>query len=416
MESRTASGIGRRTLLASGATLGALQLTSPFINKARGEAPVKIGFVNPLTGILSALAQSEVEGAKYAVDVVNQKGGILGRQVQLLVEDSANDVGTGVQKTRKLIDRDQVDVIFGDVNSGVAYAMSQVTSEKKVFHIVPGGHTDPITGTDCKWNVFRICNTTSMDAAAITPELVKRFGKKWFFITPDYAYGHTLQDGFVKNLKKAGGEFEGDMLPINTTEFSATLIKAKGYKPNVLLNNMGGLAQIDCMKQFVQFGMNKDMALGGALFELEGIKSVPKDAQTGWWDMEWWWDQPNVPEVVKFVADFRKAVGKTPSARHWFGYVAIQSVRLAADKAKSLEGPKLSVAMEGLELPPDVALQPGKVFYRAGDHQLMPNIFVGQAHPPEGNPDNVFKVEALVPGEQAAGTVADTGCKMTHPA
>ena len=146
MESRTASGIGRRTLLASGATLGAMQLASPFIIKARGEAPVKIGMVDPLTGSLSALAQSEVEGAKYAVEVVNKKNGILGRQVELLVEDSANDVGTGVQKTRKLIDRDKVDVIFGDVNSGIAYAMSQVTSEKKVFHIVPGGHTDPITG------------------------------------------------------------------------------------------------------------------------------------------------------------------------------------------------------------------------------------------------------------------------------
>ena len=225
-------------------------------------------------------------------------------------KNSANDVGTGVQKTQKLIDRDHVDVIFGDVNSGIAYAMSQVTSEKKVFHIVPGGHTDPITGSACKWNVFRICNTTSMDAAAITPELVKRFGKRWFFITPDYAYGHTLQDAFVKNLKKAGGVYEGDMLPIAATEFSATLIKAKAYKPNVLLNNMGGLAQIDCMKQFVQFGMQKDMALGGALFELESVKAVPKDAQTGWWDFEWWWDQPNVPEVGKFVAEFRKAVGK----------------------------------------------------------------------------------------------------------
>jgi branched-chain amino acid transport system substrate-binding protein len=143
---------------------------------------------------------------------------------------------------------------------------------------------------------------------------------------------------------------------------------------------------------------------------------VPKEAQTGWWDMEWWWDQPNVPEVVKFVADFRKAVNKTPTARHWFGYVSVHSVRLAADKAKSLEGPKLAKAMEGMELPPDVALQPGKVFYRAGDHELMPNIFVGQAHSPEGNPDNVFKVETLVPGEQAAGSVADTGCKMTYPA
>ncbi len=272
-------------LIKATTALGAIQLASPFVIRARGETPVKIGMVDPLTGILSALAQSEVEGAKYAVAEVNKKNGILGRPVELLVEDSANDVGTGVQKTRKLIDRDQVDVIFGDVNSGIAYAMAGVTTEKKVLHIVPGGHTDPITGADCKWNVFRICNTTSMDAAAIAGELVKRFGKKWFFITPDYAYGHTLQDGFVKNLKALGGEFEGDMLPIDTTEFSGDPDQgARRTSPKVLLNNMGGLAQIDCMKQFVQFGMVKDMALGGALFELESIKSVPKDAQTGWWD------------------------------------------------------------------------------------------------------------------------------------
>jgi len=413
MEHLKLPAVGRRTLIKGGAVLGAMQLASPFIIKARGETPIKIGFVDPLTGSLSALAQSEVEGAKYAVDVVNKKNGILGRQVELLVEDSANDVGTGVQKTNKLIDRDKVDVIFGDVNSGIAYAMSQVTSDKKVFHIVPGGHTDPITGTNCKWNVFRVCNTTSMDAAAITGELVKRFGKRWFFITPDYAYGHTLQDGFIKKLKALGGEFQGDMLPIANTEFSATLIKAKAYKPNVLLNNMGGLAQIDCMKQFVQFGMQKDMALGGALFELESIKSVPKEAQAGWWDMEWWWDQPNVPEVAPFVADFRKVVGKVPTARHWFSWVSVHAVRLAAEKAKSTEGPKLAMALEDLILPPDVALQPGQIRFRKGDHQLMSNIFVGNAHPPEGSPDNLFKVESLVAGEKADGTVEDTGCKMT---
>ena len=192
--------VDRRTLLKSGAAIAAAQFSSPFIVKSLADEPIKIGMVNPLTGVLSALAQSEVDGARYAEAEINKKGGILGRPVQLLVEDSANDVGTGVQKTRKLIDRDQVAVILGDVNSGIAYAMSQVTAERKVFHIVPGGHTDPITGTNCKWNVFRVCNTTSMDANAVTPELVNRFGKKWFFITPDYAYGHTLQDAFVKAL------------------------------------------------------------------------------------------------------------------------------------------------------------------------------------------------------------------------
>src|SRR5271154_56758 len=103
----------RRTLIKAGAAVGAAQIASPFIIAARGENPIKIGMVDPLTGVYPALAQNEVIGARLAVDTINAKGGGLGRQLELLVEDSANDVGTGVQKTRKLIDRDQVNFIIG---------------------------------------------------------------------------------------------------------------------------------------------------------------------------------------------------------------------------------------------------------------------------------------------------------------
>lgn len=408
----------RRRVLQVGAGVGALQFAAPFIIQARGEQPVKIGFIDPITGSLSALAVTEVEGAKWTVDQLNKKGGILGRPVELLVEDSANDTGTGVQKAHKLIERDKVDIIMGDVNSGIAYAIMGVTAEKKVFHIVPGGHTDPITGKDCKWNVFRTCNTTAMDAAAVTGELVKKFGKKWFFITPDYAYGKTLQENFVKNLKKAGGTYQGDMLPIANTDFSATLIKAKAYKPDVLLNNMGGAAQLNCMKQFVQFGMAKEMALGGALYELETLRSVPKEALTGWWVMEWWWNQPNVPAVKTFVDSISPTIGnKKPTARHWMAYVSIMAAKLAAEKAKSLEAVKMAHALSDMELPPEVSLSPNKVKYRAGDHQLMSDIFVGQVQPPgAGGPDDLFKVASVVPGEQAAGPAEATGCKINWPA
>jgi branched-chain amino acid transport system substrate-binding protein len=408
----------RRTFLTATAALGGLQLTSPFIIKARGEMPVKIGFIDPITGSLSALAVSEVEGAKWTVDQMNKNGGILGRQVQLLVEDSANDTGTGVQKAHKLIERDKVDIIMGDVNSGIAYAIMGVTAEKRIFHIVPGGHTDPITGKDCKWNTFRTCNTTAMDAAAVTGELVKRFGKKWFFITPDYAYGQTLQANFVKNLTALGGTYQADMLPIANSDFSATLIKAKAFKPNVLLNNMGGSAQINCMKQFVQFGMAKEMALGGSLFEIESVRSVPKEAQAGWWVMEWYWNQPNVPAVKTFVDAISPALGgKKPTARHWMSYVSLHAVRLAAEKAKSLDAQKMAHALEDLELPPEVSLSPNKIRYRAGDHQLMSDLFVGEMHPPgPGGPDDLFKVESVVTGEQAAGSAESTGCKIAWPA
>ena len=130
--------VNRRALLQSGAAIAAAQFSAPFIIKARGETPVRIGMVDPLTGVYAAIAQSEVVGAKYAIEEINKKGGIMNRPVELLIEDSANDVGTGVQKTRKLIERDQVSFIIGDVNSGIAIAMAQVTSEKKVLPIVCG--------------------------------------------------------------------------------------------------------------------------------------------------------------------------------------------------------------------------------------------------------------------------------------
>ena len=80
---------GRRRLLKAGAVIGGLQVASPFIIKARGETPVKIGFIDPITGSLSALAVTEVEAAKWTVEHINKTGGILGRPVELLVEDSA---------------------------------------------------------------------------------------------------------------------------------------------------------------------------------------------------------------------------------------------------------------------------------------------------------------------------------------
>ena len=162
----------RRALLKGAAAMGALQVASPFVVPVRAADNVKMGMVDPLTGVYAAPAGNEVMGAKLAVDQINAKGGILGRQVELLVEDSANDVGTGVQKARKLIERDNVNFIIGDVNSGIAAAIAQVTAEKKVLHVVSGGHTDTITGKDCHWNVYRVCNTTRMEANSVSDLLL----------------------------------------------------------------------------------------------------------------------------------------------------------------------------------------------------------------------------------------------------
>ena len=410
------SAVGRRTLLKASAAAAALQVTSPFIIRALGDTPVRIGLVDPLTGVYAAIAQSEVEGAKLATEQVNKKGGILGRPVALLVEDSANDVGIGVQKTGKLIERDQVSFIIGDVNSGIALAMAQVTSEKKVLHIVSGGHTDAITGSSCSWNVYRVCNSTTMDANAIASTIMKKFGKKWYFLTPDYAYGHSVQASFEKLLKAQGGTSAGSLIPLGTPDYSAYLIQAKAYGPQVLINVMGGGDQVNSLKQFVQFGLDKQMAVAGTLCELESLRAMPDEARIGWWTMEWWWDQPNTPHVKEFNSEIKQRTGRAATARNWFGFVSVYTVALIANQENTLDPVKLARALSGFKLPPEIALQPDVPEYRAGDHELMSTIFVGEAHSPKGGPDNLFTVEELAPGLKVAGPVEDTGCKLHWPA
>ena len=408
--------VGRRTLLKASAAAAALQVTSPLIIRALGDTPVRIGLVDPLTGVYAAIAQSEVEGAQLAIEQVNKKGGILGRPVALLVEDSANDVGIGVQKTRKLIERDQVSFVIGDVNSGIALAMAQVTSEKKVLHIVSGGHTDAITGSSCSWNVYRVCNSTTMDANAIASTIMRKFGKKWYFLTPDYAYGHSVQASFEKLLKAQGGTSAGSLIPLGAPDYSAYLIQAKAYGPQVMINVMGGGDQVNSLKQFVQFGLDKQMAVAGTLCELESLRAMPDEARIGWWTMEWWWDQPNTRHVKEFNSEIKQRTGRVATARNWFGFVSVYTLALIANQEKTLDPVKLARALSGFKLPAEIALQPEVPEYRVGDHELMSTIFVGEAHPPKGDPDNLFTAEELAPGLKVAGPVEDAGCKLHWPA
>ncbi|MBV9636458.1 MAG: ABC transporter substrate-binding protein [Methylobacteriaceae bacterium] len=406
--------VGRRTLL-KGLVLGAAaQVSAPFILKARGEERVRIGLDNPLTGTYAALGKNERIGCEYAVEEINAKGGIIGRPVELLVEDSTSgDTGTAVQKARKLIDRDKVSVLIGNVNSAMALATGQVSNELKTLHIVPGGHTDAVTGKDCHWNVFRVCNTTEMEANAASGALITNAGKKWYYITPDYAYGHTLQAGLEKAAAKLGGtKVGGDLTPLGTTDFSAYLINAQSANPDVIIFLLAGDDAVNGLKQAVQFGLDKSFHLAGAQQELEVLEGLPPEARVGTWVFEWYWKQPDVPHVNDFVAGIRKKTGKVPTARTWFGYTAAWTYALIANQEKTLDAVKLAKALGGFKLPPEVALMPGSPFYRASDHQLIPSLFVGHAQSQGDDPEDLFHVDQVVDGTTAAPPEGETGCKM----
>ena len=413
---RWSTKISRRTVVKAAAAAAAWQLAPRGLRRALAAEPVRIGFDDTLTGTYAANGKNTLIGCQLAVEQINASGGILGRPVELLVEDSTSgDAGTAVQKARKLIDRDRVSFLLGNVNSALSLAIGQVTNEKGIVHIVPGGHTDAVTGTSCHWNVFRVCNTTQMEAAAVAAELIK-IGKRWYYITPDYAYGHTLQDGLQKEASKLGGTTAGaDLAPLGTTDYSSYLIKAQAAGPDVIVFLTQGADMINALKQAVQFGLEKRFHLAGAQQELEALEGLPPEARVGTWVFEWYWKQENVPHLAEFVAAIRKKTGKVPTARTWQGFASLWSCALAARAARSLDGVKVAKAMEGLKLPPEIGLMPEQPFYRPGDHQLMPTLYVGQAQATGSDPEDLFKVTRLLKGPEIAAPVEQTGCKLTWP-
>ncbi len=132
-----------------------------------------------------------------AVDDWNKKGGVLGQQIKLRVEDNANNPRHGRRrKARKLFEVDKVPVLIGTLNSADSQAVSNVAYQAGKPFLVSGGHTDTVTGSQCHWTTFRTCHSTWAETHATGLSISKKFGKKWYYITPDYAFGHSLLDGY----------------------------------------------------------------------------------------------------------------------------------------------------------------------------------------------------------------------------
>ncbi|MDD4887603.1 MAG: ABC transporter substrate-binding protein [Thiomonas sp.] len=413
-DSREQVQLDRRTLIKAGGAAGlAALLGTQAPSWGASETPVKIGLIDPITSTFAALGQSEIKGAQFAEAEINKAGGVMGRPLQIFVEDSAGNPGTAVDKASRLLSQNKVDFLMGTVNSAASLAVSQFANRHNKLFVCTGGHVDSLTGKECKTTTFRTCSTTWMLTAGDFETLYKKFGKKWYFLTTDYAFGQSEQADYTTQLKKAGGAVVGGALvPVGATDFSSYLIDVKSKSPDVLCLLLAGNDQVNCMKQIAQFGINKDIAVGGALFELEQAQALPEAARYGWWTMEWYWNQPNNPHVVDFVKRYTAAhKGEYPTARVWFGFATTHAIRLAVEKAKSLETAKVVKAMEGLVLPPEIALQPGNVFYRPQDHQLMLGMFPGHVNQ-TGKYPNLFEVSAIVPGEKIALPPSETGCVL----
>ncbi len=415
----------KRFVKAAAITSAGLVTGFPAILPSRAFAAdvLKVGLDYEYTGVYAAYAQSETRGAEMAMDAWNAKGGVMGgTKVTTVAEDNNNNPGVAVEKARKLINQDKCPVLMGTINSGVSIAVAGAANALNTLFIDSGGHSDDVTGKACNWSTFRTCHSTWMETHATGNSLAKKFGKKWYMIIPDYAFGHALEAGYRDVANKIGVTFVGtDLTPLGTTDFSPYLTKVEAAKPDLLLVLVQGDDFVNCLKQANSFGLVKKLPIGGPQVELEAVWALPDAARVGYWGVEWYYKGASVIGTGNklandFIATYTKKYSTPPTARSAFGYITMDRLLWAVNEAKGTDAVKLAKTLAGAKFR---TVFEGETYYRAEDHQLMWPMWLGSVRP-QGTPTDKYDVFDIIDRQEAADieqSVAEKAkvCTMSFP-
>jgi branched-chain amino acid transport system substrate-binding protein len=421
MESKQTKAVGtstrRRTVLKTGALVaGSAVLGLPGLVSA-AQGPIKVGHLTPMTGFLGVLGNYAKMGAQLAAEEINAAGGVLGRKLDVMSEDSVNPQ-VASQKAQRMIEQDHVDFLMGEINSASALTISQVAARNKTLFMDSGARSDALRSKDCNRYTFHVdipvtVMVNTVGQALLRDNMVK--GKRIFSLTADYLFGHDLSKAAKKFFAEHGGQQVGDeLVATDVTDFSPYLLKIRQAKPDLVATNLAGNQVTNFIKQYAEFGLPYPVA--GFNLNNADAWAAGEGNLSGIWPTSWHQDL-QTPGSQAFVASFKKKYGKIPENHAWVDYVTLKILAQAMAATKSTDTDKLIKYLEsGAQF--DI-LKARKGYFRAWDHQLMQEAYPftvkpkGQAKDPQ---DFLLFGDAVPapnqPLELLAPTKAENTCVM----
>ena len=371
----------RRRVLKSGVALAGISaLGFPAISYGQSDR-IKIGHLTPLTGFLGAIGSYAQLGVKLAAEELNQSGGVLGRQIDLISEDSVNPA-TASTKAQRMIEQDGVVVLLGEISSASSLTIMQVAQRNKKVFFSTGARSDALRGKDCNRYAFHcdIPNTVMVNAVGTALKqkgMVK--GEKFFTLTADYIFGHDLLSAAKIFFAANDANLIGDeLIATDVTDFSPYLLKVRQAKPDVVCCNLAGNQVTNLVKQYAEFGF--PYPLVGFNLNTGDAWAAGAGNLSGTWPTVWYHTLDN-PASKAFVAAFIKKYGKPPENHAWIEYVTLKLLAQAINETKSTDSETLIAYFEK-QTQFDI-MKARKAYFRAFDHQLVQEAYPFTVKPKE---------------------------------
>jgi branched-chain amino acid transport system substrate-binding protein len=371
---------------------------------------VKIGVLNDQSGVYADYGGKwSVEAARMAIEDFG--GSVLGGKIELIAADHQNKPDVGSNIARQWYDIDGVDMITELTTSSVALAVHELSKQKGKVDIVVGAATSRLTGDACHPFGFHWAYDTRALAVGTGGALTKAGGDTWFFLTADYAFGYQLEEDTSKIVTASGGKVFGAVKhPLNATDFASFLLQAQSSKAKVVGLANAGADTVNSIKQAAEFGITAGgQKLAGLLTTLAEVHGLGLQSGQGLVVTEgYYWD--NDDKSREFGERFMKRTGRMPNMIQAGTYSATLSYLKAVKAAGSKDAAAVSAKLKQLPVD-DFFGQGGKVLPNG---RMVHDMYLFEVKKPSESkkPWDYYKKLAIIPGDQAFFTVAESGCKL----
>jgi branched-chain amino acid transport system substrate-binding protein len=313
-------------------------LSGTNVGPAEGaETPVKIGVLTDLSGFAADSGGAGVVAA-VRLAVKDASGTLLGLPIEVVQADTLNKPDSAAQTARRWFETEGVDAIVGLPVTPVALAVQNVARAEKKIVLINEGATTELTGKQCSPYTVHFADDTNALAAGTARALVQEGRKDWFFLTADFAFGHTMEGAASKVVTELGGHVVGHALhPLNATDYASPLLQAQQSGANVIaLANSAG-DTINTIKQAAEFGVGQDgrQKLAGLLLFISDVHSLGLSVAQGLFvTTGFYWDDNDQTRAFakRFAAEFG---GRMPTKAQANAYAEVKHYLAGVTAAKT---------------------------------------------------------------------------------
>lgn len=382
---------------------------------AQGKKPIKLGLTCDASGQYGNSGQDDLRGMRLAIDEFNAKGGVLGRKVEWITADTETNPATGTRVAERFIAQEQCGFLLGALHSGVANAITQVANKYGTLYMNTNSSAPSEAGENCSRVKFVWDGNGTNFAKAAVANAVQKIGKKWLLLTNDYVWGHTTAAATKAEVEKAGGQVVDNLLvPQNTRDFTAYLLKVQQIKPEVIAMAIGGDDIKALRQQIAELKLEDKAAWINNQQDWPDIWGVP-ETLFGVFGTNWYHKLalPGVPEFVKrWQTAYPQSPIPVPGNVSYNGYMATRELLRAIEQAGTTNNIAVIKALEGRKMSAVDRLQTYDAYIDPVTHQVQQTIYLAKRNPKPADNTDLFEIISAATPEQALDTASLTACKL----